>query len=241
MYAFERHQSFKQAVGNKGFLIDNWYDQIARHLLKTQNKTGGWHSRCGEACDTAFSVLFLIRSTRQSLIKAGYFGAGTLVGGRGLPIGGGDLDLRMGRITTRPRKGPADELLGMMDDPNHPTFLAAIRGFEKLTEEADVELLNKHAARLHRLARGANADARIVAVKGLARSRNLDNAPTLIYALSDPDARVATAANDGLVALSRKTRGAGELGESGSEQRAAMIAQWKQWYLVIRPDAELDD
>jgi HEAT repeat protein len=129
----------------------------------------------------------------------------------------------------------------MMDDPNHPAFLQAVHGFEVLAEEADVELLDKHAARLHRLAHGANADARVAAVKGLARTRNLDNVPTLIYALSDPDARVATAANDGLVALSRKTRGTGGLGESGSEQRADTIARWKQWYFVIRPDAELDD
>ena len=241
MYAFERHQSFKQAVGDKNHPVDNWYDQIARHLLDTQSEKGTWQSRCGEACDTAFSVLFLIRSTRKSLIKAGKFGAGTLVGGRGLPSGDGELDMQLGRLTMRARKGPAEELLGMMDDPNHPSYLQAVRGFEALAAEADVELLDKHAARLHRLARGGDAEARVAAVKSLSRTRNLENVPTLIYALSDPDPRVATVANDGLKALSRRTRGSGELGDVGSEQRADVIAEWKRWYLVIRPDAEFDD
>ena len=148
--------------------------------------------------------------------------------------------VQMGRVVARPHKGPADELLGMMDDPNHPEYLQALRGFEELAAEGDVELLDKHAARLHRLAHGSDAEARLAAVTALARTRNLDNVPTLIYALSDPDPRVATAANDGLKEISRRTRGVGPLGENGSDLRAAAIEHWKQWYLVVRPGTDFD-
>ncbi|MEZ6071709.1 MAG: HEAT repeat domain-containing protein [Pirellulales bacterium] len=241
MYAFERYQSFKEASGNTEFPVADWYSRIARHLLDSQSDQGSWQSRCGAACDTAFSVLFLIRSTRKSLTEAGRFGSGVLVGGRGIPSGDGEFVVQMGRVVARPHKGPADELLGMMDDPNHPEYLQALRGFEELAAEGDVELLDKHAARLHRLAHGSDAEARLAAVTALARTRNLDNVPTLIYALSDPDPRVATAANDGLKEISRRTRGVGPLGENGSDLRAAAIEHWKQWYLVVRPGTDFDE
>ena len=38
---------------------------------------------CGKPVNTAFGVLFLLRSTQKSIRRARGFGAGTLVGGRG--------------------------------------------------------------------------------------------------------------------------------------------------------------
>ena len=35
--------------------------------------------------DTAFAVLFLMRSTKKSIEKAKSYGAGEMIGGRGLP------------------------------------------------------------------------------------------------------------------------------------------------------------
>jgi hypothetical protein len=80
-----------------------------------------------------------------------------------------------------------------------------------------------------------------VAVATLAAARDLDNVPTLIYALTDPDQGVANTARDGLRFVSRKLRGYGMPTNASQQQKQAAARQWKQWYLSIRPDAEFVD
>ena len=69
---------------------------------------------------------------------------------------------------------------------------------------------------------------------------HLDQAPLLIEALKDPDPLVFSAANDALRFMSRKFYGAGFWGGSDEKTRQDAIAQWKAWYLSIRPGAILD-
>jgi hypothetical protein len=78
----------------------------------------------------------------------------------------------------------------------------------------------------------------MVAVRALAQTRDLDNVPVFIYALSDPDERVAREAEDGLRFVSRKLEGVGSFEAGPPSQRGTGIAKWKEWYLSIRPDAE---
>ena len=101
---------------------------------------------------------------------------------------------------------------------------------------------------------------RMIAVRILAGQQDMDNAPSLIYAVSDPDLRIAFEAHQGLRLLSRKIvsmklsdttlknaqRSPGML-ERNSPQVAAsmkvefktMEARWSAWFLGIRPEAEL--
>jgi hypothetical protein len=81
----------------------------------------------------------------------------------------------------------------------------------------------------------------LAAVKTLARSRELDNVPALIFALSDPNWLVVEAARDGLCFVSRKFQGYGPPPNATPEQKQAAQAKWKQWYLAIRPDGQLMD
>lgn len=94
---------------------------------------------------------------------------------------------------------------------------------------------------MRRLARAESFEARMVAVKTLAKICNLDNVPILIYALSDPDPRVQLAARDGLRFVSRKFDGFGLSRDPSEKDVNAAIEKWKSWYLEIRPDAKFED
>jgi len=78
----------------------------------------------------------------------------------------------------------------------------------------------------------------MAAVRALAKTRNFDNVPTLIYALTDPDRQVMCEARDALRRLSRRPGGFGLPDRPSESGRLAAIKAWKQWYLAVRPDAE---
>ena len=75
-------------------------------------------------------------------------------------------------------------------------------------------------------------------MRALAQARDLENVPILIYALGDPDWRVAKEAQDGLRRVSRRLDGFGLPDGPTVAQRASAQQSWKQWYLSIRPEAE---
>lgn len=242
LYALERYKSFREIIrGESGSRSASWYQDGARYLIEAQTKEGSWETTSGHLTplhDTALATLFLVRSTQQALNRVG---SGTLVGGRGLPQTTSDVQMSGGRVVARPLAGPAEQLLALMGDPSSPDQLAAIEGFRDLLREGSEEVVNQHAARLKELAGGADAEARIAAVEALARTNNLDNAPTLIYALTDPDDRVVIHAVDGLRRMSRKFSGFGADEGLSETARGALVARWKEWYLSIRPDADFED
>ena len=84
--------------------------------------------------------------------------------------------------------------------------------------------------------------ARLTAVKTVGRDRNIDNIPFLIFALSDPDFRVAKAAQNGLRYISRRVDGfvpvVGEK-ELTEPQYESAKGKWGSWYLSFRPDGAL--
>ena len=164
-----------------------------------------------------------------------------LIGGRGLPADAQDLQLQGGRIAAKPLQGPAEQLLSLLEDPSNPEYLSAVEGFRAMAEVADKEEIDVHAERLRELAGGTDPEARMAAVRALGRSNDLDNVPTLIYALTDPDGRVVREAAASLRRVSRKFSGFELDGELTEAVRQAAIQRWKNWYLSIRPDAELKD
>lgn len=240
LYSVERYQSFREAAaGRIGYNAD-WYDDGVKYLLSKQNENGGWDEQCGPMADTAFSVLFMVRSTRKSITRARYFGGGTLVGGRGLPHGEGSAFVRSGRIKRQALAGPADELFAAMNDPDNEQYFRALEDLEELSFEGDAELLNSVADRLKDLAADGPPEARVAAVRSLARTRKLDHAPTLILALEDPDAEVFREAVAGLRFMSRRLNAERIPTEPTDVERRAEIRAWQSWYVAIRPGATFE-
>ena len=91
----------------------------------------------------------------------------------------------------------------------------------------------------------------MLAVKTLGKVRDLENVPVLLFALTDPDVRIVLEADKALRFVSRKFRGVGLPGDlepptndvkspagAWPQVKAAQKA-WKDWFLAIRPDAQL--
>ena len=188
---------------------------------------------------TAFAVLFLTRSSQKSIKKA-TLDEGLLVGGMGLPKDLTNARIQDGQVVTPQMVRDVDDLLELLNSAEDKEFDAkALPG--GLSLDADLTKRTSQLERLRAMVTNENFDARLAAVKTLARSRELDNVPALIYALSDPDWRVVEAARDGLAFISRKFQGYGPPPQATVEQVQAAQAKWKQWYLAIRPDGQLMD
>ena len=100
---------------------------------------------------------------------------------------------------------------------------------------------------------------RLIAVRFLAGEQDMDNVPALIYGLGDPDFRIAIEAHNGLRLISRKIdslsvsrstqtnalRSPGVLTEDEKNLMQAEFGsvkkKWTNWFLKIRPGAELLD
>ena len=240
LYTLERYQSFREAAAGRISQESPWYDAGIRYLLSKQGSQGEWENQCGPTADTAFAVLFMVRSTRKSIAKARYFGGGTLVGGRGLPHGEGSALLRQGRIKRQSTIGPADELFAAMDDPDNEHYFRALEDLEELSFEADIESLDSVAAQLKKLVSEGPVEARVAAVRGLARTRNLDHVPTLIFALGDPDPEVFREAAAGLRLISRRLSGKPAPTAPTDAERQQEIRAWQDWYRAIRPNATFE-
>jgi HEAT repeat protein len=99
----------------------------------------------------------------------------------------------------------------------------------------------KSARRLQQLVHGGEAQARLLAVRALGRTGNLDYVPTLLYALSDPDHRVVIEARNELRFISRNFDGLGPPDEFTDDEKFKAIDDWKRWYKLIRPTAVLEE
>ena len=244
LYAYERYKSFKEEADkstDKG--IDKepaWYTDWAKDLISTQSPDGTWAGQAGVVPDTAFSVLFLIRSTKKSIASAA-LGSGALVGNRGLPKDLANIQVKYGTIVPKPLAGPADDLLKVMEDHNHPDYLRAVAAFSQKALETDIALISRQKTRLLKMAGGSSWELRATAVRAIGRSRDLDNVPLLLFSLDDADNRVAQEAHDALRFISRKFNGFDiDLIDSEAVRESAK-KHWRQWYLSIRPDARLED
>lgn len=246
MYALERYKSFISLLPAQGKGDNKWYDDGYAHLAKTQKEDGSWEaSGFGmTAPNTAFAVLFLLRSTQKIIQHTKTFGGGLLVGGRGLPENATDLQLGAGGLRAKPLKGPAMELLQKLADPNDPKFEEAVRGMEEqsLVEEGD--RMTEMQKRLRAMAAGKSPEARAAALRLLGRTRDLENVPLLIEAMHDDDPQIFLAATEALRFISRKFSPAGQFTgdeKNGIDPRMQAIKYWKTWYLGVRPNAVFED
>jgi hypothetical protein len=232
VYSIERLKSFDGYLSGGEDAEPDWYNSGVEYLRKTQAADGSWNDGCGNQCATAFATLFLLRSTQQS-IKAS-LGEGTLVGGRGLPRDLSKVRLRGGKLVVQQNATELDQLLEMMEDGKTADFDGLIDNPAAL-EVGDVT--PEVARRLQQVVRSGAPQTRLLAVRALAKARSLDYAPTLIFALTDPDRAVVREARDGLRFVSRNFEGFGPPDNFDDSQRNQAIVRWKAWYATMRPDA----
>jgi hypothetical protein len=138
---------------------------------------------------------------------------------------------------------PVSELLNMNEDPKGNSTELASALPSKIVVPADPKERAQVLGRLRRMAINGAFEGRILACKTLGTVRDLDSAPALIFALSDPDFRVVSAARDSLQFMSRNNQSYGLVVEEGRAPDKAMVQaaqkKWTEWLLSVKPDAEL--
>ncbi len=195
LYAFERYAAFRELAENKHQASPGWYNRVANNLLETQKEDGSWSGSLGAVVDTAYSILFLTRSTARTFqkIRDKRYGGGNMRGGRGLPKLTDLLKIEDGQVVSLSEMGDSSQLMDQ---------LTRLEGTddEALAQLADLpasdveQLLQKNKTQIKRLVGHENAEQRFAAVQLFAKSGDVTNAPVLIYALTDPNPDIAQAA-----------------------------------------------
>jgi hypothetical protein len=245
LYALERYQSFMEASEGKVIKEPRWYNEGFAWLKKGQQANGSWHDTDGlDAVNTAFGVLFLLRSTKKAIERSKSFGESALAAGRGLPEDPAAVRLRGTQVVSKKSDLSPKELIEVLSQPEHPSFAAAVADVEYLSQQLaplDAPSRGELLTKLRAVVRTGVADARLSAVQVLGRVRDLASGPTLVAALDDADWRVVLAADESLRNIGRSLKSSG-LGEKpDAKARATAIQRWKQWYVAIRPDAQFEN
>lgn len=242
LYTLERYQSFRDAAEGRSRKEPGWYNDGVRLLKRTQESQGNWDipGGNGRVVDTAFGILFLLRSTQKAIAKADDEFGGLLVAGRGIPTTTGKLKMKDGQIVTSAFQGSSKSLLEILENETHPDF-DSLTSTTNIPIATDPKVLAIQQSKMQRLVRAERFETRYLAVRTLAKIHSLDNVPFLIFALTDPDARIVVAARDGLRSISRKFAGFGMPAEPTTQQREQAIEQWKAWYKDLRPNAQFED
>jgi hypothetical protein len=182
--------------------------------------------------DTAFAVLFLSRSTQKSIHAT--LGEGTLVGGRGLPTNVARAKLRGNQVVVEQVQTKVDEMMAMIEEEDQGRLDELARDPTNLVVD---KIDEASARRLQQLVRSGEPEVRLLAVRTLGRSGNLDYVPTLIFALTDPDRGVVLEARDALQFVSRRFEGFGPPDGFTDKEQFDAVDAWKNWYRTLRPGA----
>jgi hypothetical protein len=187
---------------------------------------------------TAFAMLFLLRSARESIEKV-VVRDGSLRGGQGLPSDLSEVRMQDNRLVAPAITGEVadmiallesdqgDKLEGLLDNPD-ALSLAGLSGEGR-----------EYAERLRRVVRTGSFEARQVATRALGRQGDLDNVPILLFALTDPDLRIVREAQAGLRLTSRKFDGFELPADPQKADVEALVGRWKAWYKSVRPEGAL--
>ena len=239
MYALERYMSFKELAEGKAEKEPRWYNDGVKHLRDTISEKGSWQSNAGEPADTAFGVLFLLRSTKKTIQKTLELATeGTLVGGRGLPKDTRNVRIKGGQLVSRPAAVTIDSLLTALEDPSDEAAQEdLVASAEELNLSADPAERKKQIERVKQMIASRSNAARRLAVKLLVKNREFDYAPLLILAITDDDVALAREAHYGLRALSRKFVGFDWPEKPEIEARRQLAQKWQSWYRGVRSDS----
>ena len=186
---------------------------------------------------TSFCILFLIRSTQKAI---GNISEGLQTGGYGLPTDVSAMRQVGDKVVGGSSASSIDDLLTMMEEDD-PKASSEENMLDSLRLSANPDTRRAQLARLSRILTSSdilnNKDygRRRVAARLLSQADDLDFAPAMIYAMSDPDVKVSKLAEDGLRLVSRRFDKV--IPESASEgTKKAAVEGWKKWYLSLRPD-----
>ncbi len=236
LYSLERYQSFREHVEKKREAEPAWYNAGVNFLKSTQAEDGSWQGTRGKTIDTAFSVLFLLRGTQRAIREVS---DGRLIGGRELPTDLTKIQLKGGTVVDTEFRGDIGSLLDLIESGESIDAEAMIAQLDQVQFDTSKEKDRTAFERLQKMVSGSNYQARMLAVRSLANSGDLENVPVLIYALSDPDNRVAREANEGLRLLSRRFSAAPLPEAPTLEQKRAAQYAWRDWLKTVRPDLEI--
>jgi len=249
LYGLERYQSFRELVEGTEEAEPRWYNDGVRLLQMLQRDTGQWNSLGATAfaqqdtdavVNTAFALLFLLRSTRETIEKV-VERDGALRGGYDLPTDLSAVRVRDNRLVAPAVVGEVADMIGMLESGETDKIDSLLDHPDALSLEGLGDAGREYSERLARVLRTGSYQARIVAARALGRQVELDNVPILIYALTDGDPRVVREAQAGLRLTSRKFDGI-ELSEDATPaDRDAVVTQWQTWYKSVRPDAVFID
>lgn len=265
LYALERYAWFReQAEGNiSGGDLPNWYDLGVEFLKEKQQASGGFFKLNftpeSQAVCTAFAILFLVRSSE---IISSPPRESDLVGDIGFPSGtlsvdgtnviGGDAEKDITALMSMLKEKPTEEQLEAIA----LSMKRAIEDFATMEDKSRGEI----KAFLRTMVTSDNFYRRKIAVRFLASEQDMDNVPALLYLLGDPEFEICLEAHDGLRLISRRidtmplsesTRRKSEdfylIDASGNDAEImrseydSLKKQWTEWFLKIRPDADLLD
>lgn len=215
----------------------NWFDLGRAFVVANQRSDGGWSGTHGDEMNTVWAILFLTRSTAKTLrrIEIRRLGAGTLLGGRGLPKDLSSMTVAGGRVVSRPMNGAVEGMLAVLEDPRAENADAALAGLVTSYQTRGPDALRPYKDRFRKLLTDRDPGLRRTAAWALARTADLDTVPALIGAILDPNDDVVVEARRGLQLLSRKVESLGPPSPSTPDQRQEAAKRWRAWYDAIRP------
>lgn len=244
MYGIERFESFRELETGQSGKDAPWYNKGVDFLEKKQNKDGSWTAVSEDAArGTSFAILFLVRSTGKSIQKnAKKYDDGVLRGGRKMPTDLADAQIKDGKVVGKVEIVETDAFISLLesggDDEQLSNMLNAGASYTLSEDERgrDIQIVI-----LRRKIRDGSFSARMLAIKTIKIAKDFDSVPVLVYALTDPDWRVARESRDALRYISRKFSGYGMPERAKAADKDLAAEKWKAWYLSIQPDAEFLD
>lgn len=215
----------------------NWFEAGRQYIVASQRADGAWDSAHGDVPNTVWAILFITKSTAKTIrrVEIKRLGAGTLLGGKGLPKDLSNLMVAGGKIVNRPMNGAVEGMLAVLEDPRSSQADGALSGLVDRYQTGGAAVLRPHKDRFRKMLTDRDPGLRRVAAWGLARTSDLDVVPLLIDTLTDPDESVVGIAREGLQLLSRKLEGLGPPSPSTPDQRRHAAEGWRAWYAGIRP------
>lgn len=233
----------------------DWFTVYADGLLTHQSADGSFDKTyLGPRVDTAFAILFLMRSTQVTLMKT--YGQGLTRGERGNPFGDKEkkpdpteLDLLLSAMEKELGEGLQNVELDSVDEK---IANEVVRSVQAIT---DPEALIGQKDRLKALVEHPDADVRRAVYWALGRTGDFSLIPLMIAGLRDPHVDVNVEAEMALRFISRKPGGLGaslnpkggaetatpeEQVKIANEWRRKAISLWAKWYSDVRPFEEKD-
>lgn len=238
LYALERFKAFQELDQGRPDSDPKWYAAGFEYIQKKQISSGAVDAPDeGGSVGTAFAILFLVRGTRETIKShVRTFDNGLLAGGRGLPEDLSEAELRDGKVINVKEVPETDRFLELLKSDD-----GALDDLVDTDVTYDMNLSGTEREIALQAVRGklrqGSYSSRLMALRAIRDTNDFDSVPYLIFALSDPDPRIAVEARSTLRFISRKIDGFEMPVNPTPPERELAIKKWKEWYRSLRPNA----